>query len=272
MSVQRKRFYNYFSAIFRLAAFCLIAGGCADRENYAAIWSKETIMESTDKRPKELVVLLHGILRHKLDMLPISMTLEKNGYNTLNILYPSRKQSLEDLTDFVNDEIISSPHYADAPRVHFVTHSMGSLIARYWIALYKPDRLGNVVMLGPPNTGSEMADWLTQTSALAPLYEKIFGPAGAQLTTTHKHIDKTINYPVGVIAGSFSINPLSPWILPGESDGIVPIERTKIEGMTDHIVIPVTHTFMMFNGDVMKQIVHFLKHRKFDHDQVDAGD
>ncbi|MCB1591438.1 MAG: alpha/beta hydrolase [Alphaproteobacteria bacterium] len=219
------------------------------------------------KEDRDLVVLLHGILRHKVDMMPMGLYLEKRGFDTLNILYPSRKQSLEDLTAFVHKKITSDPRYESAPRIHFVTHSMGSLIARYLIALYRPDRLGNVVMLGPPNTGSEFADWLSDTKILAPLFEKIFGPAGAQLTTTHKHIDKEINYPVGVIAGCFSINPLAPWVLPGESDGIVPVDRTKIAGMTDHIVVPSTHTFMMFNGDVMKQVLNFLEHRHFVHDR-----
>ncbi|MCL4679426.1 MAG: alpha/beta fold hydrolase [Alphaproteobacteria bacterium] len=219
------------------------------------------------QKPRELVILLHGIFRNRVDMMPMSLYLEKHGYNTLNIAYPSRHQTLEDLTGFVHAKITESPHYADATRIHFVTHSMGSLIARYWIALYKPDRLGSVVMLGPPNTGSEFADWLSETKVLAPLYEKLFGPAGAQLTTKHKHIDGTIDYPIGVIAGNFSINPLAPWVLPGEHDGIVPVERTKIEGMTDHIVVPSTHTLMMFNPSVMQQVLSFLKHNRFEHDE-----
>lgn len=220
-------------------------------------------------KPKELAILLHGIFRNRVDMMPMSLYLEKHGYETLNIAYPSRHQTLEDLTDFVHKKITGSLHYAEAPRVHFVTHSMGSLIARYWIALYKPDRLGSVVMLGPPNTGSEFADWLSETKVLAPLYEKLFGPAGAQLTTTHKHIDGTIDYPIGVIAGNVSINPLAPWVLPGAHDGIVPVERTKIEGMTDHIVVPSTHTLMMFNPSVMRQVLSFLRHRRFEHGDAD---
>ncbi|MCB1681367.1 MAG: alpha/beta hydrolase [Rhodospirillales bacterium] len=213
--------------------------------------------------PKDLVILLHGMLRNKLDMLPMSYYLEDQGYKVLNILYPSRKKSLEDLTTFVHEKITASPDYAEAPQIHFVTHSMGSLVARYYIEIYKPDRLGKVVMLGPPNTGSEFADWLSETKILAPLFKKIYGPAGQQLKTTHKHIDGAITYPLGVIAGNFSINPLAPWVLPGEHDGIVPVERTKIEGMADHIVVTSTHTFMMFNPSVMKQVLTFIQTGRF---------
>lgn len=212
---------------------------------------------------QEIVVLLHGILRSKTDMLFLRKNFEENGYDTLNILYPSREKSLEDLSEFVHEKIINHPGYSDDTTVNFVTHSMGGLITRYYIARYKPKNLGKVVMLGPPNTGSEFADWLTETEALAPIYKMLFGTAGQQLTTKHKHIDREINYPLGVIAGNASINPLAPWILDGEHDGIVPVERTKIEGMKDHIIMPATHSFMMFNPQVINQALYFLQHEEF---------
>ncbi|MEM7650895.1 MAG: alpha/beta fold hydrolase [Pseudomonadota bacterium] len=214
----------------------------------------------TEKPHKDLVILLHGILRSKTDMLMLDKFLEKNGYDTLNILYPSREMSLEDLTNFVAEKIGDNKNR----KLHFVTHSMGGLIARYFIATHKPKNLGRVVMLSPPNTGSEFADFLHDNEILGPAFRKIFGPAGSQLKTDYQHIDGDITYPLGIIAGSSSINPLAPWVLKdGDHDGIVPVERTKIEGMTDHIVIPTTHTFMMFNPKVMEQTLYFLKYEKF---------
>ncbi|MDH5722341.1 MAG: alpha/beta hydrolase [Alphaproteobacteria bacterium] len=211
----------------------------------------------------ETVILLHGILRSKMDMYPITKYLEGKGYDTLNILYPSRQQSLEELTNFIHEKIQTTDHCLENKELHFVTHSMGSLIARYYITIHKPENLGKVVMLGPPNTGSEFADFLSETKIIAPLFKHIYGPAGQQLRTDYTHIDKDITYPLGVIAGNMSINPLAPWVLPGEHDGIVPVERTKIEGMTDHIVVQATHSFMMFNPKVMGQIHHFLEYNKF---------
>lgn len=217
-----------------------------------------------DKK-NESVVLMHGILRSKMDMYPITKFLEKKGYDTLNILYPSRQQNLEDLTEFVREKMENCDHCQENQTISFVTHSMGSLITRYYIATHKPEKLGKVVMLGPPNTGSEFADWLSDTKIIAPLFKHIYGPAGQQLRTDYQHIDKEIDYPLGVIAGNMSINPLAPWVLPGEHDGIVPVERTRIEGMTDHIVMQATHSFMMFNPAVMEQINNFLENGKFKH-------
>ena len=219
----------------------------------------------TNTPKKELVVLLHGILRGKMDMSFLNHFFKKNGYNTLNILYPSREERLEGLSEFVKQEIENSPHYNEDTTINFVTHSMGGLITRYYIAQEKPKNLGKVVMLGPPNTGSEFADWLHDTEILAPLFKTIFGPASTQLGTKYEHIDTEITYPLGIIAGNMSVNPLSPWVLDGQHDGIVPVERTKIEGMTDHIIMPATHSFMMFNKDVMEQALHFLRQNKFDH-------
>tara|TARA_B100001989_G_scaffold252975_1_gene237295 strand:+ start:3080 stop:3751 length:672 start_codon:yes stop_codon:yes gene_type:complete len=221
------------------------------------------------EKKNESVVLLHGILRSRIDMFPITKYLENKGYDTLNILYPSREQSLEDLTNFVHDKMQNCDHCQSNKTLHFVTHSMGSLIARYYITIHKPENLGKVVMLGPPNTGSEFADWLSDTKIIAPLFKHIYGPAGGQLRTDYAHIDKEINYPLGVIAGNVSVNPLAPWVLPGEHDGIVPVERTKIEGMADHIVVQATHSFMMFNPSVMEQIYHFLQNSKFKHPDQD---
>ena len=98
-------------------------------------------------------------------------------------------------------------------------------------------------------------------------YNAFFGPAGKQLRTDYKHKIGTINYPLGVIAGTQSINPLALWALPrkkvGDHDGIVPVARTKIDGMNDHIMMPVNHTFMMFNCSVMEHVENFLIHEKF---------
>lgn len=218
----------------------------------------------------DLVVLLHGILRSKMDMLPLSRYLRKRGYETVNILYPSRKKNLEDLTDFVEEKIKSRKGYNEGQRIHFVAHSMGSLIARYYIATRKPLNLGRVVMLGPPNTGSEFADFLREHKHLAPMFRKIYGPASDQLHTKYKHLDGEITYSLGVIAGSKSVNPLALWVLPrkivGAHDGIVSVERTKIAGMADHIVLPVTHSFMMFSPEVMAQVACFLETGAFRRD------
>lgn len=227
--------------------------------------NKSSRMKSRKNKdmPRDLVILLHGIMRSKADMLPLTALLRAQGYDAVNILYPSRTKSLEEITDFVHEKITKSKKYSPDKVMHFVTHSMGGIIARYYIATRRPAHLGRVVMLGPPNTGSEFADFMNENKILGPVFKAVFGPAGQQLVTGYKHIDTAIDYPLGVIAGNASINPLAPWVLDGEHDGIVPVERTRIEGMADHIVLHTSHSLMMFNPGVMAQVVTFLDKGKF---------
>jgi len=194
----------------------------------------------------------------------LEKNLIKQGYDCVNILYPSRSKNLEDLTEFIQNEIQSHQNYNAEKPMHFVTHSMGGLLTRYYIATQKPKNLGKVVMLSPPNTGSEFADFFTTNKLFSPLYKSIFGPAGQQLVTTHEHPCDNIDYPLGIIAGSSSINPLAPFILSNEHDGIVPVERTKIDGMCDHITLKSNHSLMMFDPKVIKQVIYFLENNRFD--------
>jgi pimeloyl-ACP methyl ester carboxylesterase len=212
----------------------------------------------------ETVVLLHGILRTGGSMRMIKYRLEREGYDVIAITYPSNKQTLEQITDYVHGELKLSDKFNKAGQVHFVTHSMGGLVTRYYLDRHRPAHLGRVVMMGPPNQGSEFADFMSEKKSLSKIFSKLFGPAGQQLRTGHEHDDDEIDYDVGVIAGSRSINPLAPWVLDGEHDGIVPVERTKIDGMKDHIVLPTSHSSMMYSPKVLRQISHFLKNGAFD--------
>lgn len=220
-------------------------------------------MTNKSKENKEIIVLLHGILRGNFDMQLICNKFEANGYDTINIPYPSTEHRLEDLSDFVHKEITSFPAYREDTTINFVTHSMGGLIARYYIKREQPKNLGKVVMLSPPNGGSEFADLFSDTNIIAPIFRTIFGPASDQLRTDYSHIDDDINYPLGIIAGNVSLNPIAPWVLHGEHDGIVPVERTKIKGMSDHIVLSTSHSFMMFDTNVIDQTLHFMQQGQF---------
>jgi pimeloyl-ACP methyl ester carboxylesterase len=220
------------------------------------------------KQPKngEVVILLHGALRRGSSMKLLGKYLERSGYETLSVTYPSNRQTFEELADYLHNELHVSEQFNKATKVHFVTHSMGGIVTRYYLGKNRPANLGRVVMMGPPNQGSEFADFMSETERLKPIFDRIFGPSGAQMTTGHAHAAAAgkITYDVGVIAGCVSINPLAPWVLEGEHDGIVPVERTKLPGMKDHIVVRATHTMMMYNPNVWKQVGAFLKSGAFD--------
>ncbi len=140
---------------------------------------------------------------------------------------------------------------------------MGGLLARVYLAKYRPQRLGRVVMLGTPNGGSEIADRLKNFLP----YRAFFGPAGQQLGTRRDaDIDALlppVNYPVGIIAGNRSIYPITSVMLPKPHDGRVSVENTRLDGMADHIVIGASHPWLVRNGEAIEQTIAFLKGGQF---------
>lgn len=147
--------------------------------------------------------MLHGISRTALAMRPLERALSRAGYATLNLTYPSRRHSLADLADGLAPRVRSFATGLDGP-LHIVTHSMGGLVARVLLARHRPERLGRVVMLAPPNAGSEIADLLHRN----PLYRGWFGPAGAQLVARRDEALSAllggVDFELGVIAGTRS--------------------------------------------------------------------
>jgi pimeloyl-ACP methyl ester carboxylesterase len=217
-------------------------------------------------RRSDGVILLHGISRTSGSLRRMRAAIEAAGFATLNLDYPSRRKALEPLADDLHEAIEGFAHGIEGS-IHFVGHSMGGLLARVYIAKYRPQRLGRVVMLGTPNGGSEIADRWNDFFA----YRAYFGPAGQQLVTQRNAatdaILPLIDYPVGVIAGNRSVYPIaSALLLPRPNDGRVSVNNTRIDGMTDHIVVAASHPWMVRNRIAIEQTIAFLRHGRFDVD------
>jgi esterase/lipase len=221
-----------------------------------------TVQASELKNDGDYVVILHGIARSNKHMQKLATYLQKDGFDVINLSYPSTTYTIEDLTEIINKEI--SKRATGEKRMHFIGYSMGGLMVLALIHKYNYKNLGKVVQLAPPNQGSEVADFVKNFWP----YKKIFGPAGQQLITDQsavKHLFGEVNYELGIIAGNATIDPISSAIITGENDGKVAVERTKLEGMKDHIVVSASHTFFPSNKEVQRQTLCFLKNGNFKH-------
>lgn len=208
----------------------------------------------------EQVILLHGIARSASHMEGLEKFLTAKGYIVYNLDYPSTSHTLDKLAAIVANDIRQKIK-VDKP-VHFVGYSMGGIVTRAILNNFRPDNLGRVVQLAAPNQGSEVADFLQNNW----LYEKVYGPAGKQLITEGADIDDLlgkVDYELGVVAGNFSIDPVSSSLIPGEDDGKVSVASTKVQGMKDHVLVYASHTFFPGNKKVHKRTLEFIRFGKF---------
>ncbi len=212
---------------------------------------------------RESVVVLHGMGRTRLSMVSLSNHLRRQGYEVFNLSYPSTKQSIAQSARDLN-RAMQLHGLVESRRVHFVTHSLGGIVVRAYLKEHRRENLGRVVMLGPPNQGSKVADRLRNKW----VYKWATGPAGQELGTDSMSTPVSlgpVDFPLGVISGDRSFNPLfSAWI-GGPNDGTVSVQSTHVQGTTDFLCVPHGHTFLMRSSKVLEQVARFLEHGRFDH-------
>jgi triacylglycerol lipase len=210
----------------------------------------------------DYVVLLHGLGRSASSMKNMERALKQEGYRVVNVSYPSTSQTIEDSAAISLAGILKEHIQDPAAKVHFVTHSLGGIVLREYLAHHQVAHLGRVVMLAPPNQGSELVDHMKNGW----LYRYFTGPAGQELGTDPESLPNRLgpaNFELGIIAGDCSVNPFNSARLPGPDDGKVSVARTHLDGMSDFLVVHYSHTWLAARREVIQATIRFLARNHF---------
>ena len=211
----------------------------------------------------DCVVLLHGLARTSMSMNPMQRALDDEGFETVNIDYPSRDYAVEELAEIAIPKGLSACRARDdIGRIHFVAHSLGGILLRQYLSQKEIAELGRVVMLGPPNQGSTAVDELQGF----PGFDWLNGPAGLQLGKGQGSVPLRLGpaaFELGVIAGNRTIDPITSSVLENPDDGRVSVEDTKLDGMSDFVVVDHSHAFMMRMRRPIELTIRFLQNGSF---------
>lgn len=214
-----------------------------------------------EQEGREGVILLHGLARTRRSMRSMAASLQRLGYWVANAGYPSRRDAIERLADLALPPAVATLRGQGCTRLHAVTHSMGGIVLRSWLAANPLPEMGRVVMLSPPNQGSELVDFLRRFA----LFGALFGPAGRQLGTGPDSLPLRLGpmpCPVGIIIGNRPAPGLGRFF-PGPNDGKVSLKRARLAGMTDFLVVGCGHSLIMNHREVQAQTAIFLRCGRF---------
>jgi predicted alpha/beta hydrolase family esterase len=202
------------------------------------------------------VVLIHGLGRSSSSLSKLARKLEARRHPVLNVDYNSRRHDLRECARRIEPEIIAFENRFGR-NIVLIGHSMGGLVARILAAEANLNVCG-IVMLAPPNGGSEVADWVHRSR----VGRLLLGPALGDLRTVAASKVPCPSCPIGVIAGSRSYLPFTSRLIAGQNDGLVSLERTRLDG-ADWISVPAGHTFLMNHPAVVDAVIGFARDRCF---------
>ena len=212
-------------------------------------------------RGQRCAIVLHGLARTSRSMRSIQRALENEGYLVWNKTYPSTQKRIEELALVINEALAYCAEH-QSTGIYFVTHSMGGILVRQYFQSHSTRHVNAIVMLAPPNHGSEIVDAHGDSA----WFQWYHGPAGNQLGTGSQSLPlrlRPINAPIGVIAGTVSSDPWFGYLFKGLYDGKVSVESARLEEMRDFLTVARGHTRIMDSTEVIEQVLYFFEHLQF---------
>ena len=220
--------------------------------------------EGTGPRPDGgTIVLLHGLGEGRDSMRPLAEHLRAAlDATVISFGYASIAADIETHGRALAEVVGSLPTRGP---VSFVGHSLGGIVVRRWLALAgdeQRDRVHRVVMLGPPNQGSQMARMAAGIWGVAGHVDG----AARELVYGWQDVAPHLAVPecdFGIVAGGKGDDAGYSMLLSGDDDAVVCVAETRLPGARDFLLVPVHHAAMMRSPAVQRATEAFLKTGRF---------
>ena len=213
---------------------------------------------------KEPVLLLHGLWMNRYAMHALGHRLRDDGFDATAITYHSMRDTVEDHVAAVEHKLEAMRKESDQMRrIHLVGHSMGGVVALKVLERMRDRalaaRIGRVVLLGAPVAGCESGAAASRMLAVQWLLGR-----SADLWKSGYRLQIPEGCTVGSIAGTRPLGLAMALVqLSGANDGVVRVDETRLSGLVDHLVLPVSHTGMLISRNVARQCTNFLRDGRF---------
>ncbi|MDR3385453.1 MAG: alpha/beta fold hydrolase [Rudaea sp.] len=202
----------------------------------------------------ETVILVHGLWMRGFTLAMLRRRLEAAGYAVESFEFASVFGG----ADVAVERLLERVQMLKNKKIHFVGHSLGGLVALQALQRAPAISGGHVVCLGSPLRGSAVARGV----ARLPGGSFVIGKSLEILRTGIERWEGV--QPVGAIAGRLPVGlGFAVGALASPHDGTVSVAETELPGLTDHCVVPATHTGLLFSEEAAGQVIAFLRGARF---------
>ena len=203
---------------------------------------------------KTNLILVHGLWFGAWSLRALNRRLCRYGFKTSHFAYPATSASLDAHAGSLY-EFASSAKTDD---LHFLGHSFGGLVILRMMSETPDLPPGRIVLLGSPLGGSVVARRMRHL----PGSGKLLGEARTTLEAGYSRLPK--DRETGLIAGSIGVG-LGFFMggTAGPGDGTIALREASIPGLQDRMVLPVSHSGLLFSGQVARRAANFFDTGRF---------
>ena len=204
--------------------------------------------------------MVHGLLRRSLNFYSLGKKVRQHGYHVYLYDYPTTRYPVWQHGSHLRLYLEKIARCHPGSKIHLVTHSMGAILTREALrhldphyaaenSLLMPDRIGQIIMLAPPNSGSDVARFFCRYLPIAARWIKPLADLSSAPESYIHQVPRPAGINIGVIIARF--------------DREVKAEYTILPEVRHYLTVNSEHSLIMYLPSTGRAVIDFLKYGRF---------